>query len=117
MTITPKRSKRPLVIVVDDDSAVRNSLKFSLEIEGFAVRRYSDGQQLLDDGHAADSSCLVIDHNLPGVDGLETIARLRGEHVDVPAILITTHPTLATAARAGSPYSHCRKAVSGKRID
>jgi FixJ family two-component response regulator len=91
---------RPLVIVVDDDSAVRNSLKFSLEIEGFSVRTYSDGQELLSQGDASASSCLIVDHNLPGISGLETIARLREEHVNVPAILITTHPTLATREHA-----------------
>ena len=86
--------------MVDDDNAVRNSLKFSLEIEGFAVRTYSDGQQLLNRGDASASSCLIIDHNLPGISGLETIARLREEHVKVPVILITSHPTLATTEHA-----------------
>jgi FixJ family two-component response regulator len=93
-------SPRPLVIVVDDDGAVRNSLKFSLEIEGFAVRTYCDGQELLNRGDASAGSCLIIDHNLPGINGLETIARLREGHVNVPAILITTRPTLATVEHA-----------------
>jgi len=101
MTTSPEpSSSRPLVIVVDDDGAVRNSLKFSLEIEGFAVRTYSDGQELLNRGDASAGSCLIIDHNLPGISGLETIARLREEHVNVPAILITSHPTLATTQNA-----------------
>ena len=39
------------VLVIDDDPAVRNSLKFSLELEGFAVRLYADGRALLDDAH------------------------------------------------------------------
>ena len=42
------------VIVVDDDAAVRNSLKFSLEIEGFAVRLYESGPQLLHDHELSD---------------------------------------------------------------
>jgi two-component system response regulator FixJ len=101
MTSSPElSSSRPLVIVVDDDGAVRNSLKFSLEIEGFAVRTYSDGQELLNRGDASASSCLIIDYNLPGISGLETIARLREEHVNVPAILITSLPTLATTEHA-----------------
>jgi two-component system, LuxR family, response regulator FixJ len=101
MTSSPElSSSRPLVIVVDDDGAVRNSLKFSLEIEGFAVRTYSDGQELLNRGDASASSCLIIDYNLPGISGLEMIARLREEHVNVPAILITSLPTLATTEHA-----------------
>jgi two-component system, LuxR family, response regulator FixJ len=64
------------------------------------VRTYSGGQELLVGGDAATSRCLVIDHNLPGITGLETIARLREEHAKVPAILITTHPTRTTTERA-----------------
>jgi FixJ family two-component response regulator len=92
--------QRPLVIVVDDDRAVRNSLKFSLEIEGFAVRTYSDSNELLNDSELAASSCLLIDQNLPGMSGLEAIAKLRERHVFTPAILITSHPRAAVTERA-----------------
>jgi two-component system, LuxR family, response regulator FixJ len=100
MTVRELSSPRPVVIVVDDDRAVRNSLKFSLEIEGFSVHTYADSRELLQDGNLAESSCLVIDHNLPGMTGLDAIAKLRERHVQVPAILITTHPTAAIAERA-----------------
>jgi FixJ family two-component response regulator len=91
---------RPLVIVVDDDRAVRSALKFSLEIEGFAVRTHCDGSELLNDTDVAAGSCLVVDHNLPGMNGLEAIARLRERHIGVPAILITSHPSAAVARDA-----------------
>ena len=91
---------RPVIIVVDDDGAVRNSLKFSLEIEGFSVLTYADSRELFEDEALAESSCLIIDHNLPGMTGLEAIAELRERRVLVPAILITTHPSAATTERA-----------------
>src|SRR5262249_1688345 len=91
---------RPVIIVVDDDGAVLNSLKFSLEIEGFSVLTYADSRELFEDEALAESSCLVIDHNLPGMTGLEAIAELRERRVLVPAILITTHPSAATTERA-----------------
>jgi two-component system, LuxR family, response regulator FixJ len=91
---------RPVIIVVDDDRAVRNSLQFSLEIEGFSVLTYADSRELLEDEALAESSCLVIDHNLPGMTGLDAIAELRERRVLVPAILITTHPSAATTERA-----------------
>jgi FixJ family two-component response regulator len=97
---------RPLIIVVDDDRAVRNSLKFSLEIEGYAVRTYASGNELLNGPDLAASNCLVVDQNLPGMSGLDAIVRLRERHVSVPAILITSHPSLAVrerAARAAVP--------------
>jgi two-component system, LuxR family, response regulator FixJ len=92
--------QRPLVIIVDDDRAVRSSLRFSLEIEGYAVRTYCDSDELLNGSDLGASSCLVVDHNLPGMNGLEAIAQLRQRRVLVPAILITTHPSAAVRERA-----------------
>ena len=90
-----------VVIVVDDDDAVRNSLKFSLEIEGYEVRLYSGGSELLGAPDVGDCDCLVIDQNMPGLSGLETVNRLRERHVEVPAILITGHPNSMLRAHAG----------------
>jgi FixJ family two-component response regulator len=92
--------QKPLIVVVDDDRAVRNSLKFSLEIEGCAVRAYGDGNELLSDPDLGASSCLIVDHYLPGISGLEAIERLRERCIRVPAILITSHPSAAVAKRA-----------------
>jgi FixJ family two-component response regulator len=94
-------AQNPVIIVVDDDGAVRNSLKFSLELEGYTVRTYSDGAELLTGPELPPRACLVMDYNLPGMNGLEAIARLRERHADVPAILITTHPS-ATVLRYAS---------------
>lgn len=93
-------SKGSLVIVVDDDAAVRHSLKFSLELEGFAVRLYAGGPELLRANGLADCACLVIDQNMPGLTGIETVCELRDRHIDVPAILITGRPNPALSASA-----------------
>ena len=81
-----------VVLVVEDDLAVLNSLTFSLEIEGFKVHGYAMGEELLDADNLADCDCFVIDQKLPGMSGLELIAKLRDRHIDPPAILITSHP-------------------------
>ena len=94
----------PLVIVVDDDAAVRGSLKFALEIEGFTVHAYARGDELLDDAALADCACLIIDQRLPGMTGLDVVAALRDQRIATPAILITSHPTghlQERAAKAG----------------
>ncbi len=91
---------RELVVVVDDDPAVRNSLKFSLEIEGFIVRTYANSAELLDARDLQICSCLVIDQRMPGMSGLDLIDRLRERHISVPAILITSHPTAFLSQRA-----------------
>ncbi len=91
---------KPVIVVVDDDPAVCNSLKFSLELEGFAVRTYRSGTQLLDSGDIRDCNCFVVDQRMPGLTGMELIAKLRQRNVLTPAILILTHPNAALTARA-----------------
>src|ERR1051326_9290696 len=94
------------VVIVDDDPAVRNSLKFSLEIEGFTVRDYADAGALLREGAIRDVGCLVVDYHLPEVDGLEMLERLRERNFAAPAILITSHPSAAVRRRAAAAGGH-----------
>jgi two-component system, LuxR family, response regulator FixJ len=89
-----------VVIVLDDDHAVRNSLKFSLEIEGFTVRSYATGAELLDAGSLAPCSCLVVDQHMPGMNGLDLIDLLRSRQFSAPAILITGDPSSSVRERA-----------------
>jgi two-component system, LuxR family, response regulator FixJ len=81
-----------VVIVIDDDPAVRNSLKFALEVEGFMVRDYSDAYELLSEMDLPTNSCLLIDYYMPAMNGLELLARLRDRGVSIPAMVITSHP-------------------------
>jgi FixJ family two-component response regulator len=89
------------VLVVDDDPAVRNSLKFCLEVEGFRVRVYANGAELLGDTTLPNTGCLVLDYNLPSIDGLSLLAELRTRGVALPAILITSQPSVLVRQRAG----------------
>jgi len=92
--------QRPIVAVVDDDPAVCGSLKFSLELEGFAVRIYATGAELLRTGDFNTYNCFVIDQRMPGISGMELIEKLRDRNVLTPAILIISHPNAALIARA-----------------
>jgi two-component system, LuxR family, response regulator FixJ len=93
---------QPTVLVIDDDPGVRNSLKFALEVEGFAVRVYPTGTDLLQEQDMPETGCLVTDYHLPGMNGLELLARLRERKVKLPAILITSHPSATVRTRAAS---------------
>jgi two-component system response regulator FixJ len=95
-----------VVGIVDDDPAVRNSLKFSLEIDGFAVGIYASAEELLSDSNIDRFRCLVIDQHMTGMSGLDLVAKLRERQLKVPVILITSHPPkvlVLRADRAGVP--------------
>jgi len=78
-----------IVLVVDDDAAVRAALKFALEVEGFSVRLYDGPRALLADYNLPERACLVIDYRMPEIDGIELVDRLRSRNVTLPAILIS----------------------------
>ena len=81
----------PFVIVVASDPAVRDSLKFLLEIEGYAVAALSNSAAVLDHPEVRAAVCLVIDHDLPSIDGLDLVGTLRERHPTIPAILIASN--------------------------
>jgi FixJ family two-component response regulator len=77
------------VIVVDDDAAVRNALKFALELEGLNVRTYGSGLEMLAEGVPALDGCLVVDQYMPEMTGIELVDLVHERYPDVRAILIT----------------------------
>jgi len=80
-------AKFPTIGIVDDDAAVRDSLCILLETQGFEVKSYPSGADFLRDGIEAE--CLILDNNMPGLDGLDFMSELRQQGSDVPAIMIT----------------------------
>ena len=94
------------VYVVDDDAAVRRALAFTLDLEGFAVETFESGEALLLRDRPQGPGCLVLDERLPGASGLDTLRQLRARQIDLPAILVTSHPKplfREAAAQAGAP--------------
>jgi len=89
-----------LLAVVDDDAAVRDSLRFLLEIEGFDVETYASGLQLLAAAELERFACLLLDQQMPGLTGLELLARLRCLGVTTPALLISAIPSATVIQRA-----------------
>ncbi len=97
---------KPVIFVVDDDPAVCNSLRFSLEVEGFGVREFLSGAELLNETERSGADCLLIDEQMPGMTGLDLIARLRERKITVPIMLMASVVTPALkerARRAGVP--------------
>jgi len=96
----PENRANSIVLIIDDDSALCNSLVFSLRMEGIPVLAYANGAQLLTEAPLSRAGCLVIDYKLPGMNGLDLLAEVRRRQVTAPAILITTDPTAAVRERA-----------------
>jgi two-component system, LuxR family, response regulator FixJ len=93
-------TRRPIVAVVDDDPAVCGSLKFALELEGFAVRTYHSGSEVLRARDLGTCNCFVIDQRMPEMSGMDLVDTLRGRQMSTPVILIISHPNIALSARA-----------------
>lgn len=94
--------KNHVVIVVDDDKAVRDSLKFSLQLDGLDVHVCDSADALLKYSGLGDAACLVVDYRMPEKDGFVLSEKLTERGIKVPRILITAPVNSALRNRAKS---------------
>jgi FixJ family two-component response regulator len=90
----------PTILVVEDDDSLRHSLRFSLAVEGFAVRTYAKASELLGAAELPDRGCLVVDYNLPDMTGLDLVAQLRNRQV---ALLRSSSRQIRAESCGGAP--------------
>ena len=90
---------KPTVFVVDDDIAVRNSLKLLMESAGWESETFASGSEFLARPRAAAPSCLVLDVVLPNVNGWD-LQKLVADRADMPIIFISGHGDVPIAVRA-----------------
>lgn len=103
MNQTSATSKsRHVLVVIEDDSAVRESLKFSLGIEGFEVHAYASPDEFLNDEKRPAFDCLIVDYHLPGTSGLDVLEKLSERGKPAQAILLTGHPSSTIRRRASA---------------
>jgi two-component system response regulator FixJ len=95
----PAMETQVTVHVVDDDQAVRDSLRFLLELEGMAVRTYHSAGALLG-AELAPAGCVLTDFQMPEMDGLQLQARLAAQGIGLPVIVMTGHGDVPVAVRA-----------------
>ena len=88
------------IFIVDDDSAVRDSLQQLLESIGFTVETYGSGESFLEQASLPDRACVLLDLKLPGLGGLEVLESLARRPYDTSVILITGYGDETTRARA-----------------
>ncbi len=93
-------NSEPTVYVVDDDAAVRNSLRFLIETAGFRVETFANAREFLGGYDSEIPGCLVLDVRLPGSSGLDLQQQLVAEGITVPVIIVTGHGDVPIAVRA-----------------
>ncbi len=90
----------PTVFVVDDDEAVRDSLRWLIQSVGLDVALFGSAQEFLDAYDASVPGCLVLDVRMPGLSGLDLQERLNQEQINIPVIIVTGHGDVPMAVRA-----------------
>ena len=97
-TMAPRR--KPLVLVVDDESDIRSSLRMILEYEGYELSEASSGEQALERLDTERPDVVLLDIKMPRMDGLEILARVKQSDPALPVVVISGHGTIATAVEA-----------------
>jgi RNA polymerase sigma factor (sigma-70 family) len=90
----------PTVFVVDDDPAMRESLRWLIESVGLEVATFPSPQEFLHIYDAAKPGCLVLDMRMPGMSGLELQEELHERGANIPIIIITGYAEVPMAVRA-----------------
>ena len=91
---------RRTILVIDDDPAMRDSLAFLLDVNGFSVTTHETAADFLDHFGRSNVDCVVSDIRMPGMTGLDLVRKLKANAVACPVILMTGHGDVALAVEA-----------------
>jgi len=95
----------PIVFVVDDDVSVRESLELLIRSAGWKPETFATATEFMDRPRPEVANCLVLDVNLPDLNGLDLQKLIAGERTEMPIIFVTGHgdiPTTVKAMKAGA---------------
>ena len=96
---------KPIVFVVDDDISVRESLDLLIRTAGWEPELFSSAQEFLSRTRAYAPSCLILDVNLPDLNGLDLQSRIAADRIEMPIIFVTGYgdvPMTVKAMKAGA---------------
>ena len=107
-----------LILLVDDDDAVRMSLSALLETAGYRTVQFGSGIDFLESPDIGLGACVFLDVKMPGPDGLEVQRRLNERGETLPVVILTGHGDIAMAVQAirAGAVDFLEKPVSRKRL-
>jgi FixJ family two-component response regulator len=90
----------PLISIVDDDDAVRNSLDDLIRSIGFRTQGFPSAEAFLNSNQASGTACLILDVRMPGMNGLDLQRQMVAANWRIPVVFITSHADDDARARA-----------------
>ncbi len=108
----------PTILVVDDQQALREELCFSLGYHGFATAEAKDGVAGLQAALQPEVAAVLLDIKMPGMDGLEVLARIKEQRPELPVVMISGHGDVETAVLAvkKGAYDFLQKPFGSDRV-
>src|SRR5580700_11249255 len=91
---------RGLISVVDDDESIRRTTIFLIESFGFRAAAFESAENFLKSGQLHDTSCLIVDVQMPGMNGLELQSELAAAGYDIPVVFITAYDNKVSRQQA-----------------
>ncbi len=88
------------ILIIDDEAAIRDSLRMTLEYEGYEFVGAATGQEGLALAEREAPDLVLLDVKMPGMDGIEVLERLRSMNETLPVVVISGHGTISTAVEA-----------------
>ena len=89
-----------LISVVDDDESIRRTTTLLIESFGFRAAAFESAETFLRSGHLHDTSCLIVDVQMPGMNGLQLQSHLAASGCDIPIIFMTAYESQDSRQRA-----------------
>lgn len=99
MRPSPARDGAPVVLLVDDDAAIRRAVADGLELEGFSVVPASGGRAALAALESVSPAVMLLDLSMPDLDGLEVLRQIRGSGDDLPVCVLSARDEVADRVR------------------
>ena len=89
-----------LISVVDDDESIRRTTTFLIESFGFRAAAFESAESFLKSGQLHDTSCLIVDVQMPGMNGLELQSQLAAAGYDIPIVFMTAYENKVSRQQA-----------------